>query len=84
MPKLSGTDLGGINELYVMMNNVFKSAIHEWRCPSELSVLATLKSDDRAALKNAIRRVHEFSSFFSACRHDVHGVTQLFVRILQA
>jgi len=56
----------------------------EWRCPSEFSVLANVKSDDRAALKNAIRRVHKFLSFFSACRHDVHGVTQLFVRILQA
>jgi len=38
---------------------------YEWRCPPEFCVLANVNSNDRAALKNAIRRVHKFQVFFS-------------------
>lgn len=39
---------------------------------------------ERAALKNAIRHVHKVFVFLYPCRHDRDGVTQLFIRMLQA
>ena len=37
-----------------------KSTKDEWRCPREFSVFASVNCHDRAALTNAIRRVHKF------------------------
>jgi len=37
-----------------------KGVRSEWRCPREFSVFATVNCHDRAALTNAIRRVHKF------------------------
>ena len=44
--------------------DILKDDWHEWRCPREFSVLEHVNCYDRAALKNAILRVHEFEESF--------------------